>query len=80
VTGTNRYVFKSSEPGIQELEFSPRTNATYLSISVDEANFLSDIRPNLTPEEYLALIRNIETLIFLLILMELSGTLKDIFH
>ena len=64
VTGTSRYLFKSSESGIQELEFQSRTHTTYVSVSIDEADFLSNLRPNLTPDEYLALIRGIKTITF----------------
>jgi Ca2+-binding RTX toxin-like protein len=64
VTGTKRYLFRSGEPGIQKLIFEPRShNTTYFSLSADELNFLTEIKKDMSSEEYLEFIRDIGSFI-----------------
>jgi hypothetical protein len=61
VSGTKKYRFRRRDPGIQELLFDQRTDSTYFSVKVDEVDFLPNLRAAMSSEEYLELIRLIES-------------------
>ena len=63
VEGTKKYYLKSKESGIEKLQFKQRKDSTDFKVSVDMVDFLSVVRSEMSSDEYLTFVRDINSYI-----------------